>query len=1077
MLKKNHIPLLGAALLLLISLCVGIVSCGRSSSEESVDPGTVAGTVGKEKLTYTLILKSEGGMPLEDVGVYFYTDSTRTELVWFAKTDEKGEVSFTDLASDLYVAVLDKVPEGYAVEEYYPLTGQSTEIILKTDMSEGDLSNVRYNLGDVMQNFSVTATDGTVYVLSELLEKTDAIVLNFWYLQCVPCRQEFPYLQEAYEKYSDKIEVIALNPINDDDAAIAAFREELGLTFPMAHCDPNWEKAMQLTAYPTTVIIDRYGCIALIHKGSVTEAKVFEDAFAFFTADDYEQTVVEDIMDLEIKEQGSDSENPIEIGGKTSFEVTVRPGQLVYYHLYRLDGMYLNISNEHAYVVYNGNTYYPNNGRIGFTVTCPDTFTPAQMAFGNSGTETITFTVTLSAPPGTFNNPHTLKLGEFTTQVAAGNDQGVYYLYKAKKTGTLTVQCIGVSGNVKYDYTLLNQNTMAMRTLQEDGDAETASVSIPVKKGHTVMLTIGTVPDSSNTYPAATFRSLASFTEGTGEEDAANQKIDYAITVTDADRNPVSGVVMKLESAVEPENAADKVSVTLTTDAKGVASTKQKPGAYTVTLTVPAGYVAATTQFTITDANPFVSLKLDKYEVIMETYTVKVVDPEGNPVSGAMVTIGAESKLTDESGTAVFELQRGSYTALVMAEGYGAVSQAFPEGQTEMTVTLGDGSEEPDVPAENVDYTITVVDYSGNPKADVTVQLLCGGAMANAGKTGADGKVTLPAPAESYTVSLAFSGTTMYYEEKTAVLPKGTTALTIRVAPGVNGPYEMIYGTYLSYYLDVGATYVTMQPQIDNYFIFEPKVEGVYRFSTSDPEARLSYWGGNLAFIFDGTASTDYDPVTNSFTQNVKKKNLGCVIILGITGAPDCIVEVTRVSDPILDETDIEPEIYEALTPPRAFTISKAQGNKLTYVDLTGNTSDYQIVMGSDGYYHLNSATGPLLYVNLGPNARYISMYNMLGYTGFGGTSLMCSFYDENGSVVRRVDYTACMCAYVESIDANYGVYPLTEDLVTMIKNGGGYKGWWNPNSANCIFLDEDKVLDPTINLELGWMFAVCYVP
>lgn len=1091
MTKTKRYLLLAVAACLLIALSIGLVACKGKTENSETTGGPTLGTVGTENLTYTLVLKTEGGKAMEGIGVYFYTDHTKTELTWFAKTDAEGKASFTDLASDNYVAVLDGVPEGYHVEEYYPLTGEVTEIILSAGMSEGDLANITYKLGDAVMNFSVTTADGTVYVLSELLEQKQAVVLNFWYLQCNPCRAEFPYLQEAYENYSDKIEVLALNPINNDPEAIEAFREELGLTFPMAYCDPAWEKAMQLTAYPTTVVIDRYGTIALIHTGSIDEAKVFEDAFEFFTADDYEQTVVEDIMDLEIAEPGSDSENPIEIGGKTSFEVTVRPGQLVYYHLYRLDGMYLSIRNEYAIAVYNDYTYEANGGSLGFTVHCPDTFTPAKVAFGNSGTQTQTYTVTLSATPGTFDNPYTLKLGEFTTKVEAGNDQGVFYLYTAKEDGRLTVQCTDISKDVKYDYTLQNQNTMAVRTISEDGDPEEGTVSISVKKGHKVMLTIGTLPDSSNKYPGATFTSVASMGDDTGDDGGAAKKIDYAITVTDENRKPLSGVFLNVKSVeVEPEETSDTetgtgstttttpISVNISTNEKGVATTKQPEGDYDVTVSLLPGYTAATTKFRLTKDNPFVSIKLEPLVVKTEVYALTIIDEQGQPVANATVTMGGEVGYTDANGNVSFELPVGSYTVTIVTPDATYTSTVTGD-QANVSIDLSQADKVETGPdtGENASYVITVQDYSGAPKAGVTVQILKNGIPASVQQTDATGKVAATLESADYTVALAFTDKGWHYEEKKAVLPKGTTELIIPVATGVTGtPEELYVGN--AYYLSIGGTYVTMQAEVVNYYIFEPTEPGLYRIGTSDPDAKVGYFGGNTFFISDMTSSTDYTEENNYYTRNVKEGNIGSSIIIGVTGDADCIVEIIRLSDPILDESDIVPEVYNGKTPPtKVFKISAADGRKLKYVDLTAKTSDYRIVLGSDGYYHLNSATGPLLYVNLGPSAPYISMYNMLGYTGYGGTSLTASFYDANGNVVRREEYTACMCTYVENIDPTYGVYPLTEDLVYMIQNGGGYKGWWDPDNANCIFLDENKVVNPNINLELGWMFAVCYVP
>lgn len=1103
MTKKNKILLLAVVACLLVAVCAGVVSCSRGGGEKPVDkPASAEPSAAKpssgERIAYTLVLKTEGGMPLEDVGVYFYTDSTLAELVWFAKTDAEGKVSFEDLASDSYVAVLDKVPDGYKVEPHYPLTGEITEVILSAGMAEGDLAQLKYKLGDVMMNFSVTGSDGTVYVLSELLQKKQAVVLNFWYLECAPCRAEFPYLQEAYEKYSDKLEVLALNPVNQDSAAIDAFRQEQKLTFPMLSCDPAWAEALELTAYPTTVVIDRYGNIALIHKGSIDKAKTFEDAFAFFAAEDYQQTTVKDILDLEVKPQGSDSTNPIEIGGKTSFTLTVGPGQLVYYHLYRLDGMYLTINSNSIYAIFNDRTYRPSGGRLNFTVKCPDTFTPAAITFGNSGQTEVTVTVTLSAPAGTYNNPHTLKLGDFTVRTAAGNDQGVFYMYTAKEDGLLTVKCNSVSPkNVKYDFTLLNEKTMAVRTIQEDGDKDAGTVSISVKKGHKVRLTVGTLPDDSKSYPAATFTATASIGEDTGESDVQVKKIDYAVTVTDPDRKPISGVYLKMteipqettaeEGAEEvPKATTPPVSVTISTDETGVAKTKQNAGNYDVVLTLPAGYTASTTKFRLSEANPFVALKLEEWVEETGTYTFHVFFQDV-PAANALVTVGTKFGFTDADGNITFTLPVGEHTLFIKTEDN--TSYSFPvsvektgENETAQApvdleqAQVGGGSGD----GEGVVYTVTVVDYSGKPQSGVVVQILEDGAPVATSQTGANGMAVANLKSAEYTVSLAFSDNSLHYEPKQAVLTEGETDLTIQVAPGVSGtPEELYVGN--AYYLDVGGTYVTMQPDAVNYYIFKPAEPGLYRLTTSDPNAILSYWGGSESFIADMTTSTDYDPATNSFTRNVKQNNIGSIVILGVTGDTDCIVEIIRVGDPILDETDLVPEVYKGkTTPSKVYKISAANGKKLEDVDLTAETADVNIVLGSDGYYHLNSADGPLLYMKLGSStveARYVTMYKLLGASGVGGTSFARVFRDENGSAIRKEEYTDCMLTYTNCADPTYGVYPLTEDLVYMMRNGGDQKGWWDPDSGNFLFEDEEGIRDMSINLEIAWMFALCYVP
>ena len=166
-------------------------------------------------------------------------------------------------------------------------------------LSEDELEGVTFKRGDVFADMSVTTPDGTTYKISEILKEKKAVVLNFWYINCGPCQMEFPYMQDAYEQYQDDIEILAVNPYDGTDKTVAEFQTKYELTFPMAAVEEEWAQYMQLQAYPTTVVIDRYGIISYVHVGMITEVEEFNKLFAFFTAEDYEQTILRNISDIE----------------------------------------------------------------------------------------------------------------------------------------------------------------------------------------------------------------------------------------------------------------------------------------------------------------------------------------------------------------------------------------------------------------------------------------------------------------------------------------------------------------------------------------------------------------------------------------------------------------------------------------------------------------------------------------------------------------------------------------------------------------------------------------------------------
>lgn len=169
----------------------------------------------------------------------------------------------------------------------------------KPELEKSDeLSDITYSLGDTIRDFSVTAIDGTKYQISDILNEKKAVVLNFWFINCMPCRMEFPFMQKAYEEYSQDIEILAINPVDEKENKISDFSTELNLSIPMIKGDREWTNAMKISGFPTTVVIDQNGIISMFHTGSITEEGVFEKIFEHFTRDDYESGVINSISDI-----------------------------------------------------------------------------------------------------------------------------------------------------------------------------------------------------------------------------------------------------------------------------------------------------------------------------------------------------------------------------------------------------------------------------------------------------------------------------------------------------------------------------------------------------------------------------------------------------------------------------------------------------------------------------------------------------------------------------------------------------------------------------------------------------------
>jgi len=120
-------------------------------------------------------------------------------------------------------------------------------------------------------DFSAPTLDGSSMRLSDLRGR--AVILNFWATWCEPCRAEMPLLDDRSRTLAER--GLAVLGVNFDEAVedVRAFRDELGLTFPLL-LDPGGElqSLYRVIGYPTTYFIDADGVIRAVHLGVMDEA-------------------------------------------------------------------------------------------------------------------------------------------------------------------------------------------------------------------------------------------------------------------------------------------------------------------------------------------------------------------------------------------------------------------------------------------------------------------------------------------------------------------------------------------------------------------------------------------------------------------------------------------------------------------------------------------------------------------------------------------------------------------------------------------------------------------------------------
>lgn len=288
-------------LLVLVMLLTFATACGDEDGDNTSDKINLNGPSTGETTDYTVSLKTAGGMAMAGIDVYIYADSSLSDMKTYGQTDDQGMASFNLPQSSAYAIVLSGVPKGYDLKDSYSFSGTTAVITLTSTLITGeDLSSATLKLGDVMYDFTVTTPDGEKVTLSEMLKVKKMVLINFWYTSCSWCVTEFPYMEQAYQQYKDKVGIVAVDPLGETDAAIKAFpaNYNLDLSFPLAACPAAWSQTFGVQGYPTSVIVDRYGVITLIESGAITSLTPFTSLFETMTADDYQQKLYNSVGEL-----------------------------------------------------------------------------------------------------------------------------------------------------------------------------------------------------------------------------------------------------------------------------------------------------------------------------------------------------------------------------------------------------------------------------------------------------------------------------------------------------------------------------------------------------------------------------------------------------------------------------------------------------------------------------------------------------------------------------------------------------------------------------------------------------------
>ena len=381
--------------------------------------------------------------------------------------------------------------------------------------------------------------------------------------------------------------------------------------------------------------------------------------------------------------------------------------------------------------------------------------------------------------------------------------------------------------------------------------------------------------------------------------------------------------------------------------------------------------------------------------------------------------------------------------------------------------------------SQEAEYRVTVADALGVPyTSGVIVSFLQNGQQVAMQPVDANGVAAKTLTRGDYTVELVFTGEEgqYHYEKEGLTLSPEKTELTVELAMTVLGEGQPLFspeGETVAYSVADGSNYLPLESGKRNYFLYAPTTPGTYEFAVKGTGTTIGYYGAPH-FVQSESAAEVTD---NAFSLSIRADMIGSsgsgttVVVIGVDaeGTDSTVLTIQRTGDPEWSVADEPWHIYEPTATLATYTLPA--GAQLKNFDI--KAAGYNLVFNeTDGFYHLDSAEGPLVLVWLGKDTEYLACFQQI----LDRSGVNKYFYDENGEFLRKESYSECLLEYFNYMDEEKGVYPLTEDLKYIIQQRGDHSGWFDPESQTYLFVDENGNQLPGINNEISWLFMCCYI-
>lgn len=152
--------------------------------------------------------------------------------------------------------------------DYFTLTEMTPEMLAKkaeaVDKMPMPKESAFFKTGSKMVPFKEKDMNGNKFNLKEL--KGKVVVLNFWFINCPPCKQEIPDLNDMKASFAEK-DVVFIAVALDEKYDLETFLKATPFNYNIIDNGRYIANEYRITAYPTHVVVDKEGIIKFHTSG------------------------------------------------------------------------------------------------------------------------------------------------------------------------------------------------------------------------------------------------------------------------------------------------------------------------------------------------------------------------------------------------------------------------------------------------------------------------------------------------------------------------------------------------------------------------------------------------------------------------------------------------------------------------------------------------------------------------------------------------------------------------------------------------------------------------------------------